>query len=72
MSLPINVPQEYQAPDNPINRIIQSAMRSPLALDAAPTTAGKQLPRDGDWGFHSNDLYINLNGTVRKFTGTAV
>lgn len=52
--------------------IFENAFGKPLPLDAAPTTTGGQLPLNGDAGFHSTNLYINLGGTVYRFSGTAV
>lgn len=59
-------------PDSFEEHVYTNAMNIPAQLSAAPTTAGKQLPNHGDSGSFGNDLYINLFGTVRKFTGTAV
>jgi len=58
--------------DSPFKKIIDGAQGVILILDSAPTTAGNQLPKHSDCGFFGNDLYINLNGTTVKFTGTAV
>ena len=69
--LPINLPQD-QAPDSPIRRVVEQAMPAPTQLSSAPTTAGGQLQHHGDWGHVGDDIYINLSGTVYKFTGTAV
>ncbi len=54
------------------NFIFQNAFGIPIELDAAPTTAGGQLPLHGDSGFFGTNLYINLQGTVYRFSGTAV
>ena len=51
--------------------ILQEGMGNPVTLESAPTTAGAELATN-EWGFYGDDLYVNLNGTVRKFSGTAV
>ena len=71
MSLPITIPQDL-APDSPMARVINLAMRAPTVLSAAPTTAGKQLPLHGDWGVYTTNLYFNLDGSVYRFAGTLV
>lgn len=53
------------------NSIMDDALGQPIELSAAPTTAGGELSV-GQVAIYGNDLYINIEGTVRKFTGTAV
>lgn len=72
MPLPIVLQGEEFDPSGTTRKIVESAMSTPVELSAAPTTAGGQLPRSGNWGFFGNDLYINLSGQVRKFSGTLV
>lgn len=59
-------------PESPIQKIIAGAFGIPIELDAAPTTAGGELPKHGDTGFYGTDLYINLGGSTYKYTGTLV
>lgn len=72
MPLPIVLKSDEINADGTLKKIVGVAMSSPTTLDAAPTTAGNQLPRHGDWGFYSTKLYLNLGGTVYRFDGTAV
>jgi len=55
-----------------VGYIFENAFGRPIELQAAPTTAGGELPRDGDSGWFSTNLYINLGGSVYRFAGTLV
>lgn len=72
MIRPILSEEKDKLPDSFANFVILNALNIPLALDAAPTTVGNQLPSNGDCGFYSTNLYINLNGTVYRLSMTAV
>lgn len=52
--------------------VLDKAFNKPRTLDAAPTTTGNQLPLDGDSGWFSTSLYVNLGGTIRKIDFTNV
>ena len=71
MPLSINLQGDDALPNNPLKEIVKSAITF-IQLDSAPTTAGNQLPKNLDAGFFGDNLFINLNGTVRRFNGTAV
>lgn len=58
--------------DGSIQRIITGALGVPIQLDAAPTTAGGQLPKANDFGYYGTNLYINLGGTTYSIALTAV
>jgi len=55
-----------------VGYIFENAFGRPIELQAAPTTAGGELPRDGDSGWFSTNLYINFGGTVRRISFTNV
>lgn len=44
--------------------VLDNAFQKPRILDAAPTTAGNELPFHGDSGRFGASLYVNLGGTV--------
>ena len=54
-----------------LNGIFDDAVGSPIVLTSAPTTAGGEL-KVNQIGIFSDDLYWNINGTVIRFSGTAV
>ncbi len=51
--------------------IFDEALGSPIVLDAAPTTAGGELETN-QIGYYSNNLYINIQGTLYRIALTAV
>lgn len=63
---------ETLKPDSFENHVIEKAFGNPIALSAAPTTAGGELPRANDCGYFGTNLYINLGGVVVKLVGVAV
>ena len=54
------------------NYVLENGFGIPVALSSAPTTTGNQLPRHGDAGYHSTNLYVNLGGTTYRLSMTAV
>lgn len=58
--------------DSDLMKVVEGALGVPVELDAAPTTAGGELPFNGDSGWYSGNLYINLGGTVRRISYTNV
>lgn len=63
---------EEAKPDSSIQTIMEDAIGPILALDAAPTTAGNQLPHHADIGYFSTDLYVRLGATIYRISLTAV
>lgn len=59
-------------PGDDIDHIFKNAFGVPLELSSAPTTNGGELPKNGDAGWFSGSLYVNLGGTVRRITFTDV
>lgn len=64
--------EENKKQDSDIQKVIDQALGTPFELSAAPTTAGGELPYNGDSGWYSGNLYINLGGTVRRIAYTDV
>ena len=58
--------------DEDAGYIFENAFGKPIELDAAPTTAGGELPKNGDSGWFGTNLYVNLGGSVYRFAGTLV
>ena len=56
---------------NVLNYIMDEAIGTIIQLSSAPTTAGGEL-KTGQVAIFGDDLYINIEGTTRKYTGTAV
>ena len=60
--------REYIGKDFPADsferHVLENGLGKPQTLDAAPTTAGNQLPKHGDSGWFGTDLFINLNGNI--------
>lgn len=55
-----------------LNAIMDEALGAPITdLDSAPTTAGNELSAN-QIAYFSNNLYININGTVFRIGLTAV
>lgn len=51
--------------------LMDEAPGRPITLQAAPTTAGGEL-KENQRGIFGSDLYMNINGTTYRFSGTPV
>lgn len=59
-------------PDSTVSKIIEGAFGTPRELEAAPTTANAILPRNGDAGYFSSNLYIRLGEFTYRISMTQV
>ena len=65
-------PQKQFSPESFERHVLDNGFGKPIALDAAPTTVGNQLPKHGDSGYFGSTFYITLGATTYSIALTAV